>query len=245
MAPRPWEPRLLGEDEWSSNSRARTPWLGRVQPAARSAASQHGPKQPQLQAHWALLGPTFKAENLLTAPHRLVFADLTQNFALRSSYFQLVGLLPERLFELHRDLASKLGFGDPEALALSQCVSSSDSGVCPAPQGRQEPWDSGSAAPGCDCSACELGPRSPYLCEERAGPVSLLGSELHSRDPSEGSHPPNLQHPVQDIEVNRRVVAGRSLFGFCKSGGWGSGSVGLQNLEKPGNELGDAGIHPW
>lgn len=65
-------------------------------------------------AHWALLGPTFKAENLLRAPHRLVFTDLTQNFALRTSYFRLVGLLPERLFELHRDLASKLGFGDPE-----------------------------------------------------------------------------------------------------------------------------------
>ena len=94
--------------------------------------------------------------------------------------------------------------------------------VCLAPQVRQEPWDSGSAAPSSDCSACELGPQSPHLCEERVGSVSPLG--LHRGDPSEDSQPSTAQHPGQDTEVKRHAVALGFYLGFAEVGeGVGAG----------------------
>lgn len=51
---------------------------------ARSAGSQHGLKQlpEHTGLHWGLRS---KAENPWRTPQKLVFTDLTQSFALRSS----------------------------------------------------------------------------------------------------------------------------------------------------------------
>lgn len=72
----------------------------------------------------AFQGP-LKAPLGTLVPPKLAFTGFTRNFALRSSLFRLVRLL---LFELHVDLASRLGCGGTEGPCPgSVSVSSPDS----------------------------------------------------------------------------------------------------------------------